>query len=254
MARSPTEMTLTEYAKHRGCSHVAVLKAVKQNRIAYREEIVNGKVCRWYDAVICDAAWEVNTREHHSKTAVPPPLPGAGRPVAAHVDALHILRDARDKQKAQEKAQKRHEKLEIERMARLTTPKQKKAYKGPKNGKGEDREESSYDRKQALTERMELAKLKKLEAEAERELIALQDEAKALVSADTFEELFSEMVAHARDRLMSVPVALRVSFPLVGHDVIDWIQNALVDALSGLAKLPERDKREIPETLTNSMQ
>ena len=47
-------MTMAEYARHRGCSRVAVGKAVKAGRIS----LVNGKI----DPAVADIQWEKNSR------------------------------------------------------------------------------------------------------------------------------------------------------------------------------------------------
>jgi len=56
-------MTQAQYARHRGCSKVAVGKAVKANRIS----LVNGQI----DATVADIQWEANTRARVSRRAAP---------------------------------------------------------------------------------------------------------------------------------------------------------------------------------------
>lgn len=59
-------MTQAQYARHRGCSKVAVGKAVKANRIS----LVNGQI----DATVADIQWEANTRARVSRRAAPAQL------------------------------------------------------------------------------------------------------------------------------------------------------------------------------------
>ena len=47
-------MTQAQYAEHRGCSRVAVHKAVKEKRIS----LIDGKI----DAAVADIQWAANTR------------------------------------------------------------------------------------------------------------------------------------------------------------------------------------------------
>lgn len=54
-------MTQAEYARHRGCSKVAVGKAVKAHRIS----LVNGQI----DATVADIQWQANTRARVSRSA-----------------------------------------------------------------------------------------------------------------------------------------------------------------------------------------
>lgn len=75
-------MTQTEYAKHRGCSGVAVFKAVKSSRIS----LIDGKI----DPSVADIQWTKNTRVRASNrkqdempalalaigTDTPPMVPG----------------------------------------------------------------------------------------------------------------------------------------------------------------------------------
>lgn len=58
-------MSQAEYARHRGCSKVAVGKAVKAGRIS----LVNGLI----DATVADIQWKANTRARMSATAQPQP-------------------------------------------------------------------------------------------------------------------------------------------------------------------------------------
>jgi hypothetical protein len=54
MASKVNLMSQAEYARHRGCSKVAVGKAVKANRIS----LVNGKI----DPAVADIQWQKNSR------------------------------------------------------------------------------------------------------------------------------------------------------------------------------------------------
>lgn len=54
-------MSQAQYARHRGCSKVAVGKAVKANRIS----LVNGQI----DATVADIQWRANTRARVSRSA-----------------------------------------------------------------------------------------------------------------------------------------------------------------------------------------
>ena len=59
-------MTQAQYARHRGCSKVAVGKAVKANRIS----LVNGQI----DATVADIQWQANTRARVSRREAPAQL------------------------------------------------------------------------------------------------------------------------------------------------------------------------------------
>lgn len=58
-------LSIRAYAKHRGCSHVAVMKALKAGRIALTE----GKI----DAEAADAAWSRNTDPAQQRASSGPP-------------------------------------------------------------------------------------------------------------------------------------------------------------------------------------
>lgn len=60
-------MTQAEYAKHRGCSGVAVFKAVKAGRIS----LIDGKV----DPAVADIQWAANTRVRAVQTKMDSPAP-----------------------------------------------------------------------------------------------------------------------------------------------------------------------------------
>ena len=69
-----TLMTQSEYAKHRGVSHVAVYKAIKAGRIS----TIDGKI----DPAVADIQWERNTRarmpSNPGEPAPGPAVPGGG--------------------------------------------------------------------------------------------------------------------------------------------------------------------------------
>jgi hypothetical protein len=56
-------MTQAEYARHRGCSRVAVGKAVKAGRISLVNELI--------DPVVADLQWKANSRARASATPMP---------------------------------------------------------------------------------------------------------------------------------------------------------------------------------------
>ena len=76
-------MTQAQYAKHRGCSRVAVHNAVKENRIS----LIDGKI----DANVADIQWAANTRARAPSSppaaAAPSGRPGGGsKPSASAAD------------------------------------------------------------------------------------------------------------------------------------------------------------------------
>ena len=73
-------ITQAEYAKHRGCSAVAVHKAVTAGRIS----LINGLI----DPVVADIQWAANTRARITRTA--PAGPAAPPPASA--DAMDQLK------------------------------------------------------------------------------------------------------------------------------------------------------------------
>lgn len=79
-------MTQAEYARHRGCSKVAVGKAVKANRIS----LLNGQI----DATVADIQWQANTRARVSRNQVAHSAAlesGTGEPILA------VLPETQDK-------------------------------------------------------------------------------------------------------------------------------------------------------------
>ena len=71
-------LTQAEYAAHRGCSAVAVHKAIKGGRIS----LIDGKI----DATVADIQWRANTRARQSNRQPDTPAPdllGAGDSVTA---------------------------------------------------------------------------------------------------------------------------------------------------------------------------
>lgn len=70
-------MTQAEYAKHRGCSAVAVFKAVQDERIS----LINGKI----DPTVADIQWAANTRARAS--VAKPAMPRAAQAPAVVTEA-----------------------------------------------------------------------------------------------------------------------------------------------------------------------
>lgn len=88
-------MTQAEYAKHRGCSGVAVFKAVKAERIS----LIDGKI----DAAVADIQWAANTRVRASQskpdgTPVQPLAEGTDTPpmIPGGVDDYLVSRSRRE--------------------------------------------------------------------------------------------------------------------------------------------------------------
>lgn len=79
-------VTQAEYAKHRGCSAVAVHKAVKAGRIS----LIDGKI----DPAVADVQWQRNTRARSRNVggALPPLGGGAG----ASVPQITLPRESYD--------------------------------------------------------------------------------------------------------------------------------------------------------------
>lgn len=86
-------MSRPEYAKHRGCSAVAVHKAIKAGRIS----LIDGKI----DAAVADIQWAKNTRARIGSRA-----PAAAEPGRQQTDADGI---------SYEEARRRREAAEAER-------------------------------------------------------------------------------------------------------------------------------------------
>lgn len=66
-------ITQAEYAKHRGCSAVAVHKAVKAGRIS----LIGDKI----DPKVADIQWQQNTRARNHNVGIPPVPPPPAAPV-----------------------------------------------------------------------------------------------------------------------------------------------------------------------------
>lgn len=85
-------MTQADYAAHRGCSGVAVFKAVKAGRIS----LIDGKI----DATVADIQWSANTRVRASNRkpkADPEQMQTEGRDVAsAPVEDYLVSRSRRE--------------------------------------------------------------------------------------------------------------------------------------------------------------
>jgi len=71
-----TGLSIAAYARHRGCSHVAVLKAIKSGRI---QKEPDGTI----DPEKSDAAWERNTNQAQQRKAADIPKQTATKPSAA---------------------------------------------------------------------------------------------------------------------------------------------------------------------------
>jgi hypothetical protein len=63
-------ITQSEYARHRGCSPVAVLKAIRSGRITTVER--DGQT--WIDPDVADIQWAKNSRPRVRNLPAPPPL------------------------------------------------------------------------------------------------------------------------------------------------------------------------------------
>ena len=68
------KLSISAYARHRGVSHVAVLKAIKSGRI---EKDADGTI----DAVKADAAWKKNTSQAQKRKTEKDVAPATERPV-----------------------------------------------------------------------------------------------------------------------------------------------------------------------------
>ena len=88
-------MSQAEYARHRGCSKVAVGKAVKANRIS----MINGKI----DPAVADIQWEKNSRARAgTQTSAQLPLDGGDAPAEpAKVDDYMYNRNRREAAEAE---------------------------------------------------------------------------------------------------------------------------------------------------------
>lgn len=71
-----TRLSIAAYARHRGCSHVAVLKAIKSGRIVKEAD---GTI----DPVKADADWERNTNQAQQRKEQPAPPPPKARVAVA---------------------------------------------------------------------------------------------------------------------------------------------------------------------------
>lgn len=70
-----TGLSIAAYARHRRCSHVAVIKAIKAGRI---EKDADGSI----DPIKADAAWEKNTNQaQQRKEPKPPATQSVERPI-----------------------------------------------------------------------------------------------------------------------------------------------------------------------------
>jgi len=81
-------LTITAYARHRGVSHVAVLKAIKTGRIVKEPD---GTI----DAAKADAAWERNTNQAQQRGDQQPSSPISSGPSYAQSRAIKEAYNAR---------------------------------------------------------------------------------------------------------------------------------------------------------------
>lgn len=244
--KKSTEMTMAEYAAHRGVSVVAVHKAVKTGRIEPRTVMDGGRIRHYFDAVLCDAMW-VFDQGIKSNQNPPRAVGHVGRPTKQHKAALATIHDAM-----------RAEGLPIPipgRKPHTNNPKpdQDGLISGgrPRSShySGHGDTEVTPDKENGLQVRAAVARVKKLEAEAARAQLELEREAKLLVDAETMEDLFAGMVADARDRILSLGSAVKAAFPDVSPDVVRFIGETAMEILATLGKIPERDARDVPERL-----
>ena len=227
MPKQSHEMSMVEYAKHRGCSKVAVSHKATAGKIPYRvEEIEGGKPRHWFDPVLCDAAWIETTSIRAMNTRpIPAPHIRQGRPRLEHAEALKVLRSVGK----ETRVEARKEVLTHSRNA-----KRKTASSTPQNAE----EPNEYEQ---LTRRKNIASCEKLEAEAMRERIAVEKEARLLGYIDELEELYIANIADARDRFMYLTSMLKAKFPEISQDHLDFIDKWIMDIFVGLGKRPERD-------------
>lgn len=109
-------MTVSAYARHRGCDEKAVRKAITEERITPIER--DGK--KLIDPAVADIQWERNTRARVAKKAAPGAdnaAPAAGRddgPPAGDVDYMSY-QAARAMRENEEAMKARLERLELEK-------------------------------------------------------------------------------------------------------------------------------------------
>lgn len=100
-----------------------------------------------------------------------------------------------------------------------------------------------------IQERKAIAQTEKLEAEAALARLALEKEARLLVDAETMEDLFSGMIADARDRILSIGASVRAAFPEAHMDIIKFIDRSAMEILSELGRIPDRQSIEIEQRM-----
>jgi hypothetical protein len=82
-------MTQAEYARHRGCSGVAVFKAIKAGRIS----LIDGRI----DASVADIQWEANSRKSVAiKNPIDRIIPEENDPENQPTDGYHVSRARRE--------------------------------------------------------------------------------------------------------------------------------------------------------------
>lgn len=227
VSKLPHEMTMVEYAAHRGCSKAAVSLKVQARKIPFRAEGGHGSRDRlFFDPILCDAAWIESTVDPGARP-IPKPIVRNGRPRKEHADALKLLRSVAPS--VAPKAPKRQKTAE-------GTKKSKMPVEGLETGEDEEEESEQVQ----LMRRKALASVQKLEAEAMSARIAVEKEAGLLGYTDDLEELYLGNISDARDKLMYLTTMLKSKFTDINPEHIEFIDKWIMDAFISLGKMPER--------------
>lgn len=227
-------MNLEEYAKHRGCSKVAVWKAIKKGRISANEKPGRGSRLEYeIDPISADAQWAKNTRLNNTAKIAPEGKVLKGRPTKEQSEAIRVVREAKAAEKERKKAKEHEKRLEVSIIAESS----KRA-----SGAGKTANPASQNEQRPLTfqERKLAAEVRKAEASAELAEIDLLKSKGILVVAEELEDAISERIAQARDSMLHMPKSFMVTFQEAPKEYSAWMEDfikAVLSKISGIGGL-----------------
>ena len=102
---------------------------------------------------------------------------------------------------------------------------------------------------QEIAKRKRVAATEKLEADALRARIDLEQAARLLVDAEAMEDCFAAMVADARDLALNLPAAVKAEYPDVDPGLLEFVSRQIMEMLTKLGSIPARASIEVPNRI-----
>ena len=100
-----------------------------------------------------------------------------------------------------------------------------------------------------IAKRKRVAATEKLEADALKARIELEQAARLLVDAEAMEDCFASMVADARDMALNLPAAIKAEYPDVDPALLEFVSRQIMDMLTKLGSIPARASIEVPNRI-----